>query len=78
MIIDKFEQLKIPIKEIYSKLDYRNIESRNKINEIIAKKKLIHNFDEDIDDFILYSINYYDNLNNFILFGLNKNESYNR
>ena len=76
MIIDKFEQLKIPIKEIYSKLDYRNIESRNKINEIIAKKKLIHNFDEDIDDFILYSINYYDNLNNFILFGLNKNESY--
>jgi hypothetical protein len=76
MIIDKFEQLSIPINEIYTKLDYRNIESRNKINEIIAKKKLIHNFDEDIDDFILYAINYYDNLNNFIVFGLDKNESY--
>lgn len=76
MIIDKFEQLQIPINEIYAKLDYRSIEARNKINDIISKKKLIHDFDEDIDDFILYAINYYDNLNNFVLFGLNKNESY--
>lgn len=76
MILEKIEQLQIPINEIYAKLDYRNIESRNKVNEIIIKKKLIHEFDEDIDDCILYAINYYDNLNNFVLFGLDKNESY--
>jgi len=76
MIFDKFEQLSIPVNEIYSNLNYRNIEARNKINEIIAKKKLIHEFDEDIDDLILYAINYYDNLNSFVIFGMNKSESY--
>ena len=76
MILEKFEQLSIPINEIYANLDYRNIETRNKVNEIIAKKKLIYEFDESIDDLILYAINYYDNLNNFVVFGLDKNDSY--
>lgn len=76
MIFHKFEELGIPINEIYTNLDYRNIETRNKINNILTKKKLIHEFDEDIDDFILYAINYYDNLNNFVIFGLDKNNAY--
>jgi hypothetical protein len=76
MIITKFEELSIPVNEIYKNLNYRNIELQNKVNEIINKKKLIHNFDEDIDDFILYSINYYDNLNNFIIFGYDKQKGY--
>ncbi len=76
MIFDKFEQLKHPINNIYDNLNYRNINTRNKINDIISKKKLIHEFDDDIDDFILYAINYYDNLNNFVIFGLDKSTSY--
>lgn len=76
MIFSKFEDLTIPINEIYKNLNYKDIGTQNKINEIIQKKKLIHVFDEDIDDFILYSLNYYDNLNNFVIFGYNKNQAY--
>lgn len=77
MIFKKFEDLSIPIDEIYNNLNYRDVNTKNKINEIIQKKKLIHTFDSDIDELMLYSLNYYDNLNNFVIFGYNKNESYN-
>lgn len=76
MIFKKFEDLLIPINEIYNNLNYRDIQTKNKINEIISKKKLIHTFDTDIDDLMLYSLNYYDNLNNFVIFGYNKEVSY--
>jgi hypothetical protein len=76
MIFKKFEDLSVPITEIYKNLNYKNISTQNKINEILQKKKLIHVFDEEIDDFILYSLNYYDNLNNFIVFGYNKSQAY--
>lgn len=76
MIFRKIEDFSTPIDEIYNKLNYRDINTKNKINEIISKKKLIHTFDYDIDDMLLYSLNYYDNLNNFVIFGFDKNQSY--
>jgi len=76
MILEKFSDILIPIEEIWKKLDYRNIECKNKINIIINNKKLIHQFDDDIDFCILHAINYYDNLNSFVIFGKNKNEGY--
>ena len=76
MIIDKFENIINPTLEIWDKIKYKNIEAKNKLNVIINNKKLIHNFDNDIDTFVLNAINYYDNLNLFIVFGKNKNDSY--
>jgi hypothetical protein len=76
MILKNFEDILIPILKTWNKLDYKNIECKNKINLIIRNKKLIHNFDNDIDNCILHALNYYDNLNTFVIFGKNKNESY--
>jgi hypothetical protein len=49
---------------------------KNKLNMIINNKKLIHNFDDDIDNFILHALKCYDNLNSFVIFGKNKKDSY--
>ena len=76
MILTKLEELSTPIEESWSKLDYKNIELKNKINIISRNKKLIHEFDEDIDETILHALKYYDNLNIFIIFGKSKNDSY--
>lgn len=76
MILTKLEDLSTPIKESWSKLDYKNIELKNKINIISRNKKLIHQFDEDIDETVLHALKYYDNLNIFVIFGKSKNDSY--
>lgn len=76
MILQKFEDISIPIKEAHNNLQYKNIEGKNKVNTIISKKKLIHEFDDDIDNCMLYALNYYDNLNNFVIFGYDKSKSF--
>jgi hypothetical protein len=76
MILTKLEDLSTPIEESWSKLDYKNIELKNKINIISRNKKLIHQFDEDIDETVLHALKYYDNLNIFVIFGKSKNDSY--
>jgi hypothetical protein len=76
MILYKFSDILIPVEEILEKLEYRNIECKNKINFLINNKKLIHEFDDDIDFCILHAINYFDNLNSFVIFGKNKNDGY--
>ena len=76
MILKKFEDISIPTLEIWDRLNYMNIDAKNKLNYIISNKKLIHNFDDDIDSIILYSLNYYDNLNLFVIFGKDKNNGY--
>ena len=76
MILSNFEDITIPIENIWKNLNYRNIEAKNKYNIIIKNKKLIHNFDYDIDNLMLHALNYYDNINSFVIFGKNKNDSY--
>jgi hypothetical protein len=76
MILTKLEDISIPVEKSWSKLDFKNIELKNKINIITRNKKLIHEFDEDIDETILHALKYYDNLNIFVLFGKSKNDSY--
>ena len=76
MILKNFEEIIKPVEETWQKLNYKNIPMKNKLNEIINNKKLIHKFDDDIDNFILHALKYYDNLNSFVIFGKNKEESY--
>ena len=76
MILSKFEDIIKPIEETWKNLNYKNIPMKNKLNLIINNKKLIHKFDDDIDNFILHALKYYDNLNSFVIFGKNKEESY--
>ena len=76
MILNKFEDIIKPLEETWKRLNYKNITIKNKLNMIVNNKKLIHNFDDDIDNFILYALQYYDNLNSFVIFGKNKEESY--
>ena len=76
MILKKFDDIGYPVEETWKNVDYKNITMKNKINQIIRNKKLIHQFDDDIDNFILHALRYYDNLNCFVLFGMNKEESY--
>jgi hypothetical protein len=76
MILKNFEDIIKPIEETWQKLNYKNIPMKNKLNELINNKKLIHKFDDDIDNFILHALKYYDNLNSFVIFGKNKEESY--
>ena len=76
MLLNTFDELFTPTDIIWKNLDFKNIEYKNKINILIKNKKLIHIFDDDIDNFILNAINYYDYLNLFILFGKNKNNGY--
>ena len=76
MIFEKFEDIIVPTEEIWKNLNYKNIEAKNKLNFIVSNKKLIHKFDDDIDNSILYALKYYDNLNLFVVFGKSKNESF--
>jgi len=76
MILRIFNDIIKPIEETWEKLNYKNIPMKNKLNIIINNKKLIHNFDDDVDNFILYALKYYDNLNSFVIFGKNKKDSY--
>ena len=76
MILLNFEDIIKPINNIWSNLNYRNTSAKNKYNLIVRNKKLIHDFDSDIDNLILHCINYYDNINLFVIFGKNKKESY--
>jgi hypothetical protein len=76
MILRKLEDLFKPTEEIWKNLDYKNISQRNKINLIISNKKLITDFDDEIDNSILYALNYYDNLNAFTIFGKKKSDAY--
>ncbi len=72
----KFEDLFNPVININKNLDYKNINAKDKYNFILKNKKLIHEFDDIVDNGILHAINYYNNLNCFVVFGKNKNDSY--
>ena len=76
MILKKFDDLIIPTEEIWGNLNYKNIPHKNKLNCIVRNKKLIHKFDDDIDNSMLHALNYYDNFNLFPIFGKNKALSY--
>lgn len=76
MILEKYEDFFVPTEDVWSKLNYKNMSHKNKMNAIIKNKKLIHNFDDDIDNSILHALNYYDNINSFVMFGKNKKDSY--
>jgi hypothetical protein len=76
MILTKFEDLFTPTYIIWKNLRYKDIGYKDKINYIINNKKLIHQFDDDIDNFLFNAINYYDNINLFVIFGKNKKDSY--
>jgi hypothetical protein len=76
MILKKYEDFFLPTEDVWSKLNYKNMVHKNKMNEIIKNKKLIHNFDEHIDNTVLHALNYYDNINSFVVFGKNKKEAY--
>jgi len=76
MILKNFDDIIKPVEETWEKLNYKNIPMKNKLNMIINNKKLIHDFDDDIDNFILHALKCYDNLNSFVIFGKNKKDSY--
>lgn len=76
MILKKFEDIVQPIEDIWKNIKYKNIDAKNKYNQILANKKLIHTFDDDVDNLMLHALNYYDNLNCFAVFGKNKNNAY--
>ena len=76
MILTKLADIAKPIEDTWANLNYRNLECKNKLNSIIRNKKLIHNFDDDIDNIILNILNYYDNINSFVIFGKKKDEAY--
>jgi imidazoleglycerol phosphate synthase glutamine amidotransferase subunit HisH len=76
MILTNFKDIVVPTEIIWSHLNYRNLEAKNKINFLIQNKKLIHEHDNDIDTFILNAINYYENLDCIVLFGKDKTESF--
>ena len=77
MILNKLEDILNPTTNIWNNLNYKNLNAKSKLNIIINNNKLIHNFDDDIDTYILNGINYYDNLNSFPIFGKNKIDGYN-
>lgn len=77
MILKKFDDIFNPIINVWTKTSYKNINAKNKLNIILNNKKLIHNFDDDIDDALLHAIrHYYENINIFCVFGKNKDDSY--
>lgn len=76
MILTKLADISKPIEDTWTNLNYRNLECKNKLNSIIRNKKLIHNFDDDIDNIILNILNYYDNINSFVIFGKKKDDAY--
>ena len=76
MILTKFEDIAKPLEDTWKNLNYKSIECKNKLNIIISRKKLIHEFDDDVDNIMLHTLNYYDNINCFVMFGKNKNDAY--
>ena len=76
MILNNIEDLHIPIDEVWSKIKYKNLGLKSKLNILINTKKLITIFDEDIDEIFIHAIKYFENLSNFIIFGKNKNDAY--
>ena len=76
MILKQLSDIKTSYETVSKNLGYRNVSFKDKINVIVNNKKLIHEFDDDIDQCILHSISSYDNLNAFVLFGKNKTNAY--
>ena len=76
MFLTKFNDISKPLNDTWKNLNYKNIECKSKLNIIIHNKKLIHIFDDDIDNIILNVLNYYDNINSFVIFGKNKKDSF--
>jgi hypothetical protein len=76
MILKELRDIITPYELISKNLGYRNISFKDKTNIIVNNKKLIHVFDDDIDQCILHALNMYDNLNSFVLFGKNKTNAY--
>lgn len=76
MILTNFKDIVVPTEIIWSNLNYKNIEAKNKINFLINNKKLIHEYDNDIDTFVLNALNYYENLDCIVIFGKGKTASY--
>ena len=75
MILRKYEEIKTPINEVWSSIEYNNNISKSKMNICVSSKKLITNFNDTIDSMVLQAIGKYNNLNNFIVFGKNKIET---
>lgn len=76
MILSHFEDISKPTEDTWKNLNYKSIPCKDKLNLIIKNKKLIHNFDDDVDNIILNALNYYVNINCFIIFGKAKNDAY--
>ena len=76
MILKNISDIIGVTETIWQNLPYRNTNAKSKINILINNKKLIHEFDDDIDYFVLNAIGKFDNLNSFVLFGKNKSESF--
>jgi len=76
MILKKFDDIADAIKSVYSNLNYKNVSTIDKSNIIRKNRRLIHNFDDDVDQIMFHALNQYDNLNAFVIFGKNKSSAY--
>ena len=76
MILKNFYDLLVPLHQIHENLSYKNMNGRDKMNILLNNKKLIQDFDDDIDNYMLHALGAFENLSIFVLWGKNKNEAY--
>ena len=76
MILRKFEELLNPVIEKWKGMKYNDTIAKSGMNLSLANKKVIVEYNDNINEMLLHSLGKYENLNVFILFGKTKTESF--
>ncbi len=77
MILQDFDDLNKPIKEIWEKTNYTNTNFKSYMNLTINKRKIIQDFHPSINDMLLHSLRNYDNMKCIIFLNKSKVSTYN-
>jgi hypothetical protein len=76
MILRETSNIINPTLQKWDLLKFQNNITKSRMNIEIAKKSILVNYNDSIDEMILNALIAYDNLNSFVIFGKNKTNAY--
>ena len=76
MILRETSDIINPTLQKWDLLKFQNNITKSRMNIEIAKKSIIVNYNDSIDEMMLNALITYDNLNSFVIFGKSKTNAY--
>lgn len=65
-----------PIRDVWEKIQYKNINTFNELNQIIQENKIITQYNSNVNMGLFHAITQYENMNICLCIGKSKQESY--